>query len=138
MKEYIPVELRRQLAERAGDACEYCRLPNAASLYALQVDHIIPEKQGGPTVLENLALACRECNHYKGYSVVKHYYESGKTILLFNPRKELWVSHFAMLESGLIVSDTDTGRATIEVLSINETTRVEGRLLLIRNGVLTP
>lgn len=130
--------MRNRVAERAGNKCEYCLLPESASLYALQVDHIIPEKQGGPTDLFNLALACRTCNQYKGYSVVKHYYESGKTILLFNPRKQIWQEHLKLEESGLIASITETGQATIDVLMLNETIRVEGRLLLINNGVLTP
>jgi len=107
-------------------------------MYALQIDHIIPEKQGGPTILQNLALACRTCNQYKGYSVVKHYFESGKTILLFNPRKESWKDHFKLENTGIIASISETGQATIDVLMLNETIRVEGRLLLINNDIIVP
>ncbi|MBI4769789.1 MAG: HNH endonuclease [Chloroflexi bacterium] len=30
------------------------------------MDHLIPETAGGPTVAENLWLACRPCNEHKG------------------------------------------------------------------------
>lgn len=133
----MPTALKKQVSERANFQCEYCLLPQSASMYALQIDHIIPEKQGGPTILLNLALACRTCNQYKGYSVVKHYYESGKTILLFNPRQEDWNDHFMLKENGVIASVSETGQATIDVLMMNETIRVEGRLLLISNEILT-
>ena len=106
-------------------------------MMALQIDHIISEKQGGPTVLENLALACSTCNHYKGYAVVKYYYESGKTVLLFNPRKQIWNEHFRLEESGIIASVSETGEATIDILVLNEKIRVEGRFTLIKRNIIS-
>jgi hypothetical protein len=135
-KSSVPIKTRRQVVSRAGNKCEYCLLPAEASIVSLQVDHIIPELQQGPTVLENLALACKSCNVYKGYSVVKYYYESGKTVLLFNPRKELWKEHFSLQETGIIASLSETGAATVDILRLNEKIRVEGRLVLISQGII--
>jgi len=137
-KEVIPKNLREKVAKRADNKCEYCMLPQAGTLVALQIDHIISEMQGGPAVFENLALACRSCNVFKGYNVVKYYYESGKTVLLFNPRKELWSNHFTLKDTGIIASLTDTGAATVDILKLNKDIRVEGRLVLISQGFMTP
>lgn len=104
----------------------------------LEIDHIIPEVQGGPTELPNLALACRSCNSYKGYHISKHWYESGKTVMLFNPRTAIWSEHFSLAETGVIASLTDTGLATVIVLNLNEQIRVEGRMLQIQAGQMIP
>jgi len=59
-------ELRRQVVERAGHCCEYCLLPQELAASTPQVDHVIAEKHGGQTVIENLALSCTVCNRRKG------------------------------------------------------------------------
>ena len=51
---------------RAGHRCEYCRFPEAFAELPFHLDHVIAQQHGGPTVLENLALACCYCNRYKG------------------------------------------------------------------------
>ena len=51
---------------RAGDCCEYCRLPQAFTPARFQIDPIIAEQHGGLTVASNLALACLADNNYKG------------------------------------------------------------------------
>lgn len=61
MSTYVPAPLRRQVVERAGDRCEYCRFPQSFTLLAFEMEHIISEKHGGTTSLENLALACPYC-----------------------------------------------------------------------------
>ncbi|MGV2390826.1 MAG UNVERIFIED_CONTAM: HNH endonuclease [Microcystis novacekii LVE1205-3] len=65
-KTYIPVELRRQVYERAKGCCEYCLIPDVATFAPHEIDHIIAEKHGGRTEAENLALSCTLCNKYKG------------------------------------------------------------------------
>lgn len=53
--------------ESAGHRCEYCRLRQDDSpLAALHVEHIIPKFHGGSDDLDNLALACIDCNLHKG------------------------------------------------------------------------
>ena len=44
--------------ERAELRCEYCRMPEAFTVWHFEVDHILPRKHGGLTVADNLALAC--------------------------------------------------------------------------------
>ena len=53
--------------ERAGFRCEYCQLHQDDSpLAVLHVEHIVPRKHGGSDDIENLALACIDCNLHKG------------------------------------------------------------------------
>lgn len=58
MGSYVSPELRRQVSERADHLCEYCLVHETDTFFGCQVDHIISEKHGGQTVLENLAYAC--------------------------------------------------------------------------------
>ncbi len=44
---YISVALRRLVTERAREQCEYCLFPQAASLFAFEMEHIIAEKHDG-------------------------------------------------------------------------------------------
>lgn len=54
---------RRIVRKRRADRCEYCRLPQDLSpLASLQIEHIIPRKHKGTDDLDNLALACKDCN----------------------------------------------------------------------------
>src|SRR6266540_675471 len=59
-------EMRRKVVERAGHCCEYCLLHQGLVASLHQVDHVIAEKHGGNTTLENLALSCTLCNRRKG------------------------------------------------------------------------
>ena len=59
-------ELRQQVRSRANDLCEYCLLPKGRHPFPFGVDHIRPEYHHGPTVSENLAFACFDCNAFKG------------------------------------------------------------------------
>lgn len=135
-KQPISKELRQQVTDRASDRCEYCLIPSNLAFYRLQVDHIIPERQEGPTTLENLALACKPCNCKKGYSVVRFYYDSGKSVRLFNPRNQIWKQHFELLTSGEIKCLTETAVATAEMLDFNNKARVEFRGKMIANKQL--
>jgi 5-methylcytosine-specific restriction endonuclease McrA len=57
--------LRELVRQRAGDCCEYCRLPQKVSELRFHVEHVIPRQHGGSDEFENLALACPECNLHK-------------------------------------------------------------------------
>ena len=52
------IALERLVWQRARSRCEYCQLPQAFSPLPHAIDHIISQQQHGPTVAENLALAC--------------------------------------------------------------------------------
>src|SRR5205085_1768004 len=59
--------LRQRVSTRAGERCEYCRLPEAAvPLITFHVEHIIPRQHGGGDDLSNRANACPWCNRAKG------------------------------------------------------------------------
>ncbi|MBZ0293660.1 MAG: HNH endonuclease, partial [Anaerolineae bacterium] len=55
---YIPDSLRQSVTERANHKCEYCLLDENYSIYSHEIDHIIPEKHRGETVISNLCYAC--------------------------------------------------------------------------------
>jgi len=50
--------LRQLVWKRAGDTCEYCRLPQRLDILPFQLDHVIAAKHHGPTSAANLALSC--------------------------------------------------------------------------------
>jgi len=63
----IGAKIRDEVRSRANNACEYCHLHQDDSpLASLHVEHIIPKTHGGSDDLENLALACIDCNLHKG------------------------------------------------------------------------
>jgi HNH endonuclease len=63
---YVPAALHREVIERAGSGCEYCVLPSEAAFFPHEVDHVIAEKHGGATYIENLTFACWRCKRHKG------------------------------------------------------------------------
>ena len=81
---------RQAVAMRDGWYCYYCGVPLVKSadpqaINAPQLEHRIPQCQGGTYALENLVLACRHCNGFKRHSTEQnflvqlayswHYYE---------------------------------------------------------------
>lgn len=61
LKAGIPAALRTAVFERDLYRCRHC-----TTHLDLTADHIVPESQGGPTVLDNLQTLCRPCNSRKG------------------------------------------------------------------------
>jgi hypothetical protein len=55
----MPDAIRVQVAARAGNRCEYCRLSEAHDVYTFHVEHIIALKHGGSDELANRAFACQ-------------------------------------------------------------------------------
>ncbi|MCB9451279.1 MAG: HNH endonuclease [Anaerolineaceae bacterium] len=130
---YIPESLRRQVVERANGCCEYCLLPQDVSLYTHEVDHIIAEKHRGETVLENLCLACLDCNRAKGSDFGSFDVETGEITLLYNPRQQAWDDHFR-LEGSRIIPLSPEGRVTVFVLKLNDEIRVRAHQALLEAG----
>ena len=79
--------LERLVWQRARSRCEYCRLPQAFSPLPHAVDHIISQQQHGPTVEENLALACFFCNSYKGPNIAALNPQSGRSCACSTPER---------------------------------------------------
>ncbi len=105
---------------------EYCLISEAVSFAKHQIDHIIAEKHGGQTVEENLALSCTLCNKHKGSDLTSIDNETGAIVPLFNPRKDVWSEHFK-IENGTFIGLTPNARATIRLLQINNSARIEER-----------
>lgn len=92
---YIPTTLRRQVIERAGNCCEYCLLPAEVAFFPHEVDHVVAEKHGGATDINNLAFACWRCNRHKGSDLTSFDPQTRQLSPLFNPRMQVWAEHFA-------------------------------------------
>lgn len=127
-------ELRDLVVRRAQDACEYCRLPQIASLVPHQVDHIIGKQHRGSDDAVNLCLCCIRCNLNKGPNIASIDPETGMLVALYHPRINAWREHFAATTNGVINGLTAEGRATVLILAMNEDDRVQLRRLLMRQG----
>ena len=125
----ISAELRRAVRVRAGEICEYCLIHEEDTFFGLEVDHIIAEKHGGETKLENLCCACLTCNRYKGSDIATLDAETRALVRLFDPRLDVWKEHFE-LEGASIIGKTKVGEATARLLKLN----LEERLL--ERGIL--
>ena len=93
----------------------------------------IAEQHGGPTIENNLALACARCNRYKGPNLSSIDPESGTITRLFNPRTDNWSEHF-FWDEVVLRAYTAIGRATLIVLQINHPDAVNQRAALLKEG----
>jgi 5-methylcytosine-specific restriction endonuclease McrA len=59
-REYIPPDVKIQVFRRDKFKCRYCGVSNNTK--KCQIDHIIPVSRGGTNDIDNLQLACRDCN----------------------------------------------------------------------------
>lgn len=118
---------RQLVRTRAANRCEYCGLLQEHSpLASLQVEHIVPKKHGGNDDLQNLALACIDCNLSKGSKLTGIDPETSKVTELFNPRTQPWEDQFQW-QGVEIVGITPTGRATVRVLNMNSEEQLQLR-----------
>ena len=129
----ISAALRREVRERARECCEYCLIAESELVFPHEPDHLIARKHGGRTVSENLALACYDCNRFKGADIASIDVVTGALVGLFNPRTQRWSDHFR-LEGGHIVPLTTTGRVTETILRLNLPVRVQIRERLAALG----
>ncbi len=136
MSRNIAKELKFSVAERAREACEYCRLPETFGYHKHEFDHILPIKHGGATTIDKLAFACWHCNRHKGTDISSFDFEAnGELTRFFNPRKDGWTEHFQFSESGKIKPLTAEARVTIKILRINDAERIEERRELMEAGI---
>jgi 5-methylcytosine-specific restriction endonuclease McrA len=118
---------RAAVRARARDRCEYCqRLQSTSPLIPLHIEHVIPRKHRGSDDIDNLALACAECNLHKGSDLTGLDPDSGQVTSLFHPRRDRWDDHFRW--DGLrIVGQSAVGRTTVRVLQLNAPARLRVR-----------
>ena len=132
---YISAGLRRLVRTRAGERCEYCLIPESVSFAVHEIDHIVAEKHGGATDESNLALCCAVCNLHKGSDLSSIDPETGAVVVLFHPRRDIWIDHFR-LAGGRVEPVTPIGRTTARLLQLNRPDRVEEREISLAAGFL--
>lgn len=112
--------LRRQVAERAQNCCEYCLCQARFAPDVFSVEPIVPRAKKGSALLDNLALSCQGCNNHKYTFTEAIDPVSGNIVPLFHPRQQNWSDHFVWTEDFLyVIGLTPTGRATVELLRLN-------------------
>jgi hypothetical protein len=132
----MDASVRQQVRARAYDRCEYCLLPqHIGASIQFHVEHIRAKQHGGTDQLENLALACPNCNWNKGPNVSAIDPDTDTVVTLFNPRTDSWRDHFAF-EHIRIVGRTAVGRASVRLFRLNEPHRLEVREELALRGEL--
>lgn len=129
------VALRARLVEQAGNRCGYCRAHQHYVYEPLHIEHIEPRARGGSNDEENLWLACALCNRSKSDRTHGRDPVTGRRVRLFHPRRQQWKRHFQWSEEGTeIIGRTVCGRATVEVLNMNNDLAVLVRLNWIKAG----
>ncbi len=127
---------RELVRQRAGDRCEYCRLHQEHSGLKHHVEHITAKQHGGSDDAENLALACHRCNLHKGTNLTGIDPQTGQVTPLFHPRRDQWSDHFTF-RGVRIHGISAVGRATAQVLNMNDARRWELRTEVLKRGELT-
>lgn len=126
--------------QRAAHRCEYCRVPQAAFRRAFHIEHIVARQHGGRDTLDNLALACWQCNLKKGPNLSGIDPQTGRITSLFHPRIAPWNIHFSAkvqpLTLGIEIQGlTPVGRATVQALGMNDEMRQMLRYELWREAM---
>jgi hypothetical protein len=127
-KQKISPVLRRRIEQQAQYQCGYCLRTEEIMGMPMEIEHIIPEATGGATAEDNLWLACRRCNQFKGIQTHARDPETGRRVRLFNPRQQKWRRHFMWNVDGTeIIGKTVVGRATVVALKLNDSISVRAR-----------
>lgn len=127
---HIPNALRRLVLERAQACCEYCLIPQTVGAGMHHIDHLIALKHGGATRDDNLALACIDCNLFKGSDLTAIDPVERAIVPLFNPRTQRWRDHLQLV-GARIIGLTPIGRATVALLRLNDDARLIDRQMLM-------
>jgi hypothetical protein len=126
-RDHIPIDVDRRVREAARHRCGYCLSPQHLVMARLEIEHIKPVAPGGTREESNLWLCCPLCNRFKADRVAAIDPQTGEVVGLFNPRQDLWSTHFQYLWSthfqwspdGLrILGLTTVGRATAALLHL--------------------
>lgn len=129
--------LERLVRERASQRCEYCRLPQEFDARRMHIEHVVARQHGGRCDESNLALAWFRCNLRKGPNLAGIDPASGELTRLFHPRGDAWQDHFAW-QGALLVGRTPVGRATVNVLGVNDAMLLATREQLQAAGLWPP
>jgi len=125
---------RLLVRDRANHCCEYCHLPQAAAPFlTFHIEHIEAQQHITDDSLDNLALACPDCNRRKGTNLVTLIPATRVLVRLFHPRRDIWNHHFEY-RGAILIWLTQAGEATIRLLQINTVERIEMRAELQNCG----
>ena len=133
----IAAKLKTKIRRQAKNRCGYCILPQSLNPGWLEIEHILATANGGTDDEENLWLACRLCNGYKGSQKKAVDPKTGKKVSLFNPRKDDWNRHFEWKKKR-IAGRTACGRATVSALKLNNEIILPVRKKWIEAGWFPP
>lgn len=131
----IDAGTRELVRRRAGNRCEYCLLRQEQTGFTHHIERIVARQHHGPDDPANLALACHRCNAHKGPNLSGIDPATGSLVALFHPRRNRWEDHFEF-RGPYIIGLTPTGRATVDVLAMNDGRRVARRAELLARGEL--
>ena len=109
--------LERQVRQRAGGRCEYCRLPQAASGVPFELDHITARSIGPYGSRQPRGELHGYCNGYKGPNLAAETRDRQSHAAL--PSATTQMGHHFQYEGSTLIGRTAIGRTTIEVLRIN-------------------
>ena len=107
-------EVREYLLEKFDRKCIYCGKENTP----LEIEHIIPKSRGGSDKIDNLGVACHDCNQTKGNmtaeefgfsNIQKQVKKSLRDSALINSTR--WKVYDALINTGLDV-ECGTGART--------------------------
>jgi hypothetical protein len=130
----MDAQLVKAIRRIAGNACEYCRMPQ--SFYPtvpFPLDHIIARQHAGATTIANVALSCLHCNCHKGPNIAGIDPKTRRLTALYHPRRHKWARHFRW-DGPILVGRTAIGRTTVVVLAMNDPDLVAVRQSLIDEG----
>lgn len=135
MSAYVPSDLKAQIRQVDRRRCCYCLTTEDNSGIPMSFEHIYPRSKGGVTAFQNLCLACRPCNEFKGDTTEGKDDRTGETVPLFNPRTQVWSEHFAWSQDGTQLEGlTPVGRVTVIMLRINHAAIVRARRRWVLGG----
>ena len=125
--------IRKIVHQRASGCCEYCQTCEINIGQAMHVEHINP---AGGDNLDNLCLACPNCNLSKATAVTAVDPATGEDVPLFNPRTQIWDKHFEWRDRhALIRGVTPIGRATVKCFKMNRPRMVLTRQRWVQAGL---
>lgn len=136
---YIPPAVRQRIFLEARFRCGYCHAQQDVVGMQLHIEYIIPVSAGGSSEIENLWLACSECNNHKGSQTHREDPVNGARVALFNPRVQEWNEHFCWSDDGVeIIGLTAVGRVTVLALDLNQLNMVRARRRWVMVGWRPP
>lgn len=135
MSTYLPESLRLQIETADRQRCCYCLTSEANSGIPMTYDHIQPRSKGGDTSFENICLACRSCNEFKGNLTQAIDPLTAELVPLFHPRQQQWSEHFVWSADGTRIEGlTVIGRATVVALRMNHPVIIGARRRWVSSG----